>query len=58
MKRRDALAGLAAAAALPCLAVRGSAALAQSQTGNGMGGALAWPACLRKLDRELPGYDA
>ena len=36
MKRRETLAGLAAAAALPCLAVRGSAALAQSQTGNGM----------------------
>ena len=25
---------------------------------SGIGGALAWPACLRKLDRELPGYDA
>lgn len=25
---------------------------------RGIGGALAWPACLRKLDRELPGYDA
>src|SRR5690606_1635108 len=36
MRRRDAIAGLVAAAALPCLAVRGSAALAQSQTGNGM----------------------
>ena len=23
-----------------------------------IGGALAWPACLRKLDRDLPGYDA
>ena len=30
----------------------------RSQTKNGMGGALAWPACLRKLDRALPGYDA
>jgi hypothetical protein len=30
----------------------------RSQTSNGMGGALAWPACLRKLDRALPGYDA
>jgi ribulose-5-phosphate 4-epimerase/fuculose-1-phosphate aldolase len=30
----------------------------KSQTKSGMGGALAWPACLRKLDRELPGYDA
>ena len=25
---------------------------------GGINGALAWPACLRKLDRELPGYDA
>ena len=30
----------------------------RSQVGRGIGGALAWPACLRKLDRELPGYDA
>jgi ribulose-5-phosphate 4-epimerase/fuculose-1-phosphate aldolase len=30
----------------------------RSQTAAGMGGPLAWPACLRKLDRELPGYDA
>ncbi len=30
----------------------------RAQTKNGMGGALAWPACLRKLDRALPGYDA
>src|SRR4051812_37265183 len=30
----------------------------RAQTSNGMGGALAWPACLRKLDRALPGYDA
>jgi hypothetical protein len=26
--------------------------------GGGIKGALAWPACLRKLDRDLPGYDA
>lgn len=26
--------------------------------GNAIGGALAWPGCLRKLDRESPGYDA
>jgi ribulose-5-phosphate 4-epimerase/fuculose-1-phosphate aldolase len=26
-------------------------------TGAGMGG-LVWPACLRRLDREMPGYDA
>ena len=36
MKRRDALGGLAATAVLPFLAARGSAALARSQTGNGM----------------------
>jgi len=30
----------------------------QAQTVNGLGGPLAWPACLRKLDRALPGYDA
>ena len=26
--------------------------------GGGIKGGLAWPACLRKLDRDLPGYDA
>jgi ribulose-5-phosphate 4-epimerase/fuculose-1-phosphate aldolase len=30
----------------------------KAQTGRGFGGGLAWPACLRKLDRALPGYDA
>ena len=25
---------------------------------GGIGGQLAWPGCLRRLDRELPGYDA
>lgn len=30
----------------------------RSQVSRGVGGKLAWPACLRKLDRELPGYDA
>ncbi|HEV2532949.1 class II aldolase/adducin family protein [Phenylobacterium sp.] len=30
----------------------------KGQTGRGIGGQLAWPGCLRKLDRELPGYDA
>jgi ribulose-5-phosphate 4-epimerase/fuculose-1-phosphate aldolase len=30
----------------------------RNQTGRGIGGQLAWPGCLRKLDRELPGYDA
>jgi ribulose-5-phosphate 4-epimerase/fuculose-1-phosphate aldolase len=28
------------------------------QTSLGVGAALAWPACLRQLDRESPGYDA
>lgn len=35
-----------------------SQAEVRSQTQNGLGGPLAWPACLRKLDRALPGYDA
>jgi ribulose-5-phosphate 4-epimerase/fuculose-1-phosphate aldolase len=30
----------------------------RNQVARGMGGALAWPGSLRKLDRELPGYDA
>jgi ribulose-5-phosphate 4-epimerase/fuculose-1-phosphate aldolase len=30
----------------------------KNQVARGIGGALAWPGCLRKLDRELPGYDA
>ena len=30
----------------------------RNQTSRGMGGSLAWPGCLRKLDRESPGYDA
>ena len=30
----------------------------KSQVSRGFGGGLAWPACLRKLDRNLPGYDA
>ena len=29
-----------------------------NQTGRGVGGGLAWPGCLRRLDRENPGYDA
>src|ERR1044071_8393571 len=40
------------------LAPDAAVAEVKSQTGNGFGGALAWPACLRKLDRHLPGYDA
>ena len=30
----------------------------KSQVARSIGGALAWPGALRKLDRELPGYDA
>jgi ribulose-5-phosphate 4-epimerase/fuculose-1-phosphate aldolase len=30
----------------------------RAQTGSGVGGALAWPGCLRRLDRQSPGYDA
>jgi ribulose-5-phosphate 4-epimerase/fuculose-1-phosphate aldolase len=30
----------------------------KAQTSRGIGGALAWPGALRRLDRELPGYDA
>ncbi len=30
----------------------------KSQVGRGIGGKLGWPGNLRKLDRELPGYDA
>jgi ribulose-5-phosphate 4-epimerase/fuculose-1-phosphate aldolase len=35
-----------------------SQAEVRNQTGRGVGGALAWPGCLRRLDRENPGYDA
>jgi ribulose-5-phosphate 4-epimerase/fuculose-1-phosphate aldolase len=30
----------------------------RAQTSRGIGGALSWPGCLRRLDRENPGYDA
>jgi ribulose-5-phosphate 4-epimerase/fuculose-1-phosphate aldolase len=30
----------------------------RAQVSGGMGGALAWPGCLRRLDRQNPGYDA
>ena len=40
------------------IAPEASRAEVQAQTVNGLGGPLAWPACLRKLDRALPGYDA
>ncbi|MFN3523698.1 MAG: class II aldolase/adducin family protein [Phenylobacterium sp.] len=35
-----------------------SVAEVKMQTARGIGGKLAWPGCLRRLDRELPGYDA
>ena len=35
-----------------------SQAEVRNQIGRGIGGNLAWPGCLRRLDRELPGYDA
>jgi ribulose-5-phosphate 4-epimerase/fuculose-1-phosphate aldolase len=40
------------------IASTASQAEVESQVSRGIGGALAWPACLRKLDRELPGYDS
>ncbi|MBP7649063.1 MAG: class II aldolase, partial [Phenylobacterium sp.] len=30
----------------------------KGQVMRGIGGKLAWPGALRRLDRELPGYDA
>jgi ribulose-5-phosphate 4-epimerase/fuculose-1-phosphate aldolase len=40
------------------LAPEASQAEVRNQTSRGVGGALAWPGCLRRLDRENPGYDA
>jgi ribulose-5-phosphate 4-epimerase/fuculose-1-phosphate aldolase len=40
------------------IAPEASQAEVKSQVARGIGGGLAWPGCLRKLDRELPGYDA
>jgi ribulose-5-phosphate 4-epimerase/fuculose-1-phosphate aldolase len=40
------------------IAPEASQAEVRAQVARGIGGALAWPGCLRKLDRELPGYDA
>jgi hypothetical protein len=42
------------------LAPQASQDVVRDQQSRGFGGAgkLAWPGCLRKLDRELPGYDA
>ena len=30
----------------------------QVEAAMGMGAVLAWPGCLRKLDRDSPGYDS
>jgi len=35
-----------------------SQAEVKQQVARGIGGKLAWPGCLRRLDREMPGYDA
>ena len=40
------------------MAPEASRAEVQMQTARGIGGGLAWPGSLRRLDRELPGYDA
>jgi ribulose-5-phosphate 4-epimerase/fuculose-1-phosphate aldolase len=40
------------------LAPEASRAEVRAQVARGVGGGLAWPGCLRKLDRESPGYDA
>jgi ribulose-5-phosphate 4-epimerase/fuculose-1-phosphate aldolase len=40
------------------LAPEASVSEVKNQTSRGVGGQLAWPGCLRKLDRESPGYDA
>ncbi|HWF01516.1 MAG TPA: class II aldolase/adducin family protein [Caulobacteraceae bacterium] len=40
------------------MAPEASLAEVKSQTSRGIGGGLAWPGCLRRLDRQSPGYDA
>ncbi len=40
------------------IASEASQAEVRGQTSRGIGGALAWPGALRRLDRENPGYDA
>ena len=40
------------------IAPEASQAEVRQQVSRGIGGALSWPGCLRKLDRESPGYDA
>ena len=49
---------LAGGRATVLMAPEASVAEVKNQVARGIGGALAWPGCLRKLDRELPGYDA
>ena len=53
----DALAGGTPLTHVNPAIVQGVAQAMKVQTG-GLGGAFAWPALLRKLDREMPGYDA
>ena len=40
------------------MAPESAVAEVRAQTSRGIGGKLGWPANLRKLDREMPGYDA
>ena len=40
------------------IAPRASQEEVRSQVAGGIGGVLAWPGCLRRLDRQSPGYDA
>lgn len=40
------------------IAPEASQAAVRKQVSRGIGGGLAWPGCLRKLDRESPGYAA
>jgi ribulose-5-phosphate 4-epimerase/fuculose-1-phosphate aldolase len=40
------------------IAPQASQSEVKSQIGRGIMGGLAWPGCLRRLDRDLPGYDA
>ena len=40
------------------IAPRASQEEVKSQVAGGIGGVLAWPGCLRRLDRQSPGYDA
>ncbi|MCU0814814.1 MAG: class II aldolase/adducin family protein, partial [Burkholderiaceae bacterium] len=38
-------------------AIVGTAKQQAAQVTRGLGGALAWPGLLRRLDRQMPGYD-